>query len=207
MKLYLSGKYSGDIDANIEEARKIAIELWERGYTCLTPHLNTYHFEVDCKCVYEDYIRGDLELIVGCDAMVMLPVWEQSSGAKIEKEFAKSIGVPVYYYPQLPQLPKRMSDKQERHLAGVISKITRAIDKKYRIGQAEHGGNLFDKPNMPMLLEEVQDMVVYAYTLQEQLIQAQLEDDCGERTYNILNYGNRDGKELKDERNVETSST
>jgi hypothetical protein len=199
MIAYISGKYSGNIEENIENARKVAIELWEKGYSVLCPHLNTIHFELDCKCTYEDYIKGDLELLARCDAIVMLQGWNGSKGAVREKEFAQSLGMPIYYYPELPILRTKMTDMQEAHLARVISKFTRDVTAKYVDGQSRHGGNLFDKPNLPMLLEEVQDMVVYAYTLQDQVEKATgliFED---KEALNILTTGNSAGRILKDE--------
>jgi hypothetical protein len=198
MIIYLSGCYSGNIDENILAARKIAIELWERGYTVLTPHLNTIHFEKDCKCKYEDYIKGDLELLARCDVLVLMPNWIDSNGAKEEKEYARSLGMPIYYYPELPLGNQLMTSEQEEHLARIICKFTQDVSNKYRTGQAEHGGNLFDKPNLPMLMEEVQDLVVYAYTLKDQIQEAvylMLDDD---ESRNILVTGNKDGKIIKD---------
>jgi hypothetical protein len=58
-----------------------------------------------------------------------------------------------------------MTQKQEEHLQDVKTFITERMDAKYRAGQKEHGGDLWTKPTLPMLLEEVTDMVVYAQTL------------------------------------------
>jgi len=106
--------------------------------------------------------------------------------------------MPIYYYPDLPVLRPRMTDQQEAHLQGIINKFSRDVSAKYSAGQAEHGGNLFDKPNLPMLMQEVQDMVVYAYTLKDQIREAlELAVDDKE-TINILTTGNAQGKEYSD---------
>jgi len=102
MILYLAGKYRGDIDANIAAARKVAIELWEAGFTVICPHLNTAHFEVDCRVPEEAYLRGDLEILNRCDAIVMLPGWQSSEGACAERECALHAIIPVYYWPDYP---------------------------------------------------------------------------------------------------------
>jgi hypothetical protein len=105
MKLvYVSGPYSGeDIAANIAVARKVAIELWERGHAALCPHLNTAHFEVDCKVSYDQYIQGDLLMLYACQGVVMLPAWVGSNGARLEREYALKIKRPIWYYPDLPE--------------------------------------------------------------------------------------------------------
>jgi len=101
MILYIAGKYRGDIDANIAAARKVAIELWEAGFTVICPHLNTAHFERDCSIPEDNYIKGDLHILSRCDAVIMLEGWQQSEGAMIEHMMAKEWGIPVYYYPDI----------------------------------------------------------------------------------------------------------
>ena len=103
--IYLSGPYhngGGTVDENIAQARKAAIEYWERGFAVICPHLNTAHFENDCRCVWEDFIAGDFEIIrrlrVEQDKMVMLPGWSTSKGAMAEHEEARRIGLKVEYY-------------------------------------------------------------------------------------------------------------
>ena len=95
--VYISGKYSGEIEKNIQKAREMAIQVWEAGFTALTPHLNTYRFEIDCKCNYEDYIQGDLALLTCCDAILLLEGWGDSKGAIIERDFAIDNHLNVFY--------------------------------------------------------------------------------------------------------------
>jgi hypothetical protein len=105
MLIYLAGKYSGDIAENIQRAREVAIELWQKGYAVICPHLNTANFEEDCKCAYDDYIKGDLQIVSRVDAVVLLPGWQDSNGAKLEAVHAKQHGIPVTEYPALPNFP------------------------------------------------------------------------------------------------------
>jgi len=201
MIIYLSGKYSGNIEENLALARKVAIELWVKGYAVLCPHLNTAHFEEDCPATYEDYIRGDLEMVAACDAVVMLPGWEQSNGARLERMRALlQLSKPVYHYPELPPIPERMTEEQELHLQAIKSRICQRIDAKYRKGQAEHGGNLWRKPVMQCLQEEVQDFVVYAHTLEDQINDAilYLKEGCVGWATNVLARGNAEGQSESD---------
>ena len=112
--LYISGKYTlGDIDENIKAARRVAVQLWEQGYCVLCPHQNTANFEQDCNASYVQYLRGDLLLLERCDAVVMLPFWEESHGAKLELAHAAKKGIPAYYWgidnlpppTEMPELP------------------------------------------------------------------------------------------------------
>ena len=62
-----------------------------------------------------------------------------------------------------------MTKKQEQHLQRIKNSFSKEVSRKYRIGQKEHGGNLFEKPGMlDMAIEEVLDLAVYLYTLREQ---------------------------------------
>lgn len=104
MLVYIAGKYSGDTETNIKEARKVAIILWEMGHAVICPHLNTANMEKDCKASYENYMAGDFNMICRCDAIVMLENWKDSEGAKREHDYALSLDIPVYYAPQYPDI-------------------------------------------------------------------------------------------------------
>jgi hypothetical protein len=104
MLIYVAGKYTGDVDANIAAARKVAIALWEKGHAVICPHLNSAHMEQDCKATWQDYLDGDLNMIARCDALVMVENWGNSPGAVMEHKYAESLGVPIYYAPNLPDL-------------------------------------------------------------------------------------------------------
>lgn len=100
--IYVSGAYMGkdngqSINSNINLAREAAIELWQRGYTVISPHLNTQNFEKDCNCTYDDYLVGDCEIVRRCDGVFMLYNWEESNGASIERQIALENNIPVFY--------------------------------------------------------------------------------------------------------------
>ena len=95
--IYVAGAYTGDIDGNILKARKVAIRIWELGFTVLCPHLNTANFQFDCKCNYDAYIEGDLTILKRCDGIFMLKDWAFSNGATIEHDVAYRLYLPVFY--------------------------------------------------------------------------------------------------------------
>ena len=62
-----------------------------------------------------------------------------------------------------------MTADHEAHLASLISRISKDLDAKYRAGQIEHGGRIWEKPGMlEHAIEEVLDLAVYLYTLRDQ---------------------------------------
>lgn len=106
---FVSGAYRAPsvsgIWANIMAAREVAIGLWRRGYVALCPHLNA--MLVDGVCGGDDdhvWLQGDLVLLSRCDLIVMMPGWNISSGALSEHEYAFQHGIPVYYWPDVPEM-------------------------------------------------------------------------------------------------------
>lgn len=62
-----------------------------------------------------------------------------------------------------------MSGDQEAHLRDIKMRIQSDIDKKYRKGQAEHGGNLWERPIMPEIRSELIDFICYQSTLDDRI--------------------------------------
>lgn len=131
MLIYTAGPYSADTDHeiqnNIDTATLVAAKLWERGHAVICPHANTAHFEKFCEATYDQYLVGDLQIITRCDAMVMLPGWEDSKGAKLEHQRAQELGLPIYIYPDLPALhPTELrSPRQARAFAEILGQMYR----------------------------------------------------------------------------------
>jgi hypothetical protein len=104
MLIYIAGKYSGDVDNNIQTARSVAVKLWELGHAVICPHLNSAHMEDDCAATWQDYLDGDFNMIARVDALVMVEGWEDSKGANQEHAYALELGIPIYYAPDYPPL-------------------------------------------------------------------------------------------------------
>lgn len=111
--IYIAGKYRGDIDENIHKARETAIKLWEYGFTCFCPHLNTIHFEKDCLAKEEAYLEGDKEILKRCNAILMLDGWQESMGATDEHDLAHREGIPVLY--SIVELIRWADEKEGRN--------------------------------------------------------------------------------------------
>jgi hypothetical protein len=83
------------IHGNIYEAMKVALEVWRNGMAALCPHGNTHCFQNSAPD--DVWLIGDLALMLGCQAVLMMPTWKRSSGARAEHEFALQQGLPVFY--------------------------------------------------------------------------------------------------------------
>ena len=62
-----------------------------------------------------------------------------------------------------------MTPEHEAHLARIKARLAADIDAKYRAGQDEHGGRLWEKPGMLQhAYAEALDLCVYLLTEMEQ---------------------------------------
>ena len=138
------------------------------GHFAFCPHLNTAHFERELKLkelAHARYIEGDLRFLSFFDALVLVENWETSWGAKQEKLYAERHGIPVFYSVAEFKNYEWMTPEPERHLFEIKRRYCREVDKKYRAGQKEHGGNLWLKDQTKRIAEEAIDQFVYIFTL------------------------------------------
>lgn len=68
-----------------------------------------------------------------------------------------------------------MTPAQEEHLARIKNTFDNLVDEKYRKGQAEHGGDLFEKGALELInagIDEAIDQVVYLLTARDKLLES-----------------------------------
>lgn len=104
MLLYIAGKYRGDVEANIEAAKQVAAECFKVGHDVICPHMNTAKMDEVTDLPDEFWLQTTLNLLMRCDGIVMVPGWEESTGARAEKDYAERVKIPVYYAHAIPPL-------------------------------------------------------------------------------------------------------
>lgn len=96
--IYVAGPYRGPnawaIEQNIRSAEELALEVWRLGAVALSPHLNTAHFQGVLSD--ETWLKGDLELLSRCDAMILTTGWRDSAGTLAEVQHAVAADKPVF---------------------------------------------------------------------------------------------------------------
>ena len=106
--IFISGPYSANTklatEFNIGVARDAAIWLAEHKIFYFCPHLNSMFFEQWLDTPVSFYYVMDEEILSRCDALLLLPGWENSKGATSEFNFATRANKPLFYYPHQQEL-------------------------------------------------------------------------------------------------------
>lgn len=110
--VYIAGPYRGPdnwtIECNIRRAETLSLDVWRAGAAAICPHANTRYFQYAAPD--DVWLRGDLAILAKCDAILMTPDWQKSSGAREEWLFAQHRGIPAFY--TLTQLSEWMAGAQ-----------------------------------------------------------------------------------------------
>ncbi len=109
MRVYIAGPYGSDkpsgVEKNIAQAREAAAVLYRAGHAPFCPHTMTAHFELLFPEIPQPvYLSAGLEWLKQCDAVVLLPGWEESAGSLIEERLADYLGIPSYIWPDMPEV-------------------------------------------------------------------------------------------------------
>ena len=92
MKLYIAGPMTGLPDLNFPAFNAVAEQLRQAGHTPANPaEINPDHTMPWAECM-----QRDIAELVKCDGIVLLPGWEGSAGANIERLFAQRMGLHIF---------------------------------------------------------------------------------------------------------------
>lgn len=96
--VFIAGPYRAptewEVVQNIRRAESIALSAWQIGASVICPHKNTAHFGGSAPD--RIWLAGALEQLRRCDAVLCVPGWEKSEGAKGEIALAQELGIPVF---------------------------------------------------------------------------------------------------------------
>lgn len=89
MKLYISGKITGDNDYRVKFLRA-ENKLFDAGHYPVNPAAFVLK-----GTQWDEAMRTVLKIMLNCDGVALLPDWRESKGAKIEVRLAHELGIPV----------------------------------------------------------------------------------------------------------------
>lgn len=99
--VYIAGPFRGpnawEVERNIRRAEEQALEVWRMGAAVICPHTNTRFF--DGAAPDDVWLKGDLEILKRCDAVLLTWDWAKSQGATAEKHYAELHSIPVFSAP------------------------------------------------------------------------------------------------------------
>lgn len=101
MKVYLAGKITGlDREETVNKFNAAAQVLTGMGFDVLVPTV----LPVLESLSHRDYLHICYAMIDVCDAIVLLPDWEQSTGARLEREYGLQQYKKIWYYSELTDI-------------------------------------------------------------------------------------------------------
>jgi hypothetical protein len=93
MKFYISGPITGYPDDNKPAFDRTAEILRASDFAVLNPHDLDLIDKVE---TWEDNLKRDIRYLVDCDAVLLLPGWDKSKGARLEVSIAYHLGMKFY---------------------------------------------------------------------------------------------------------------
>lgn len=90
-RVYISGPMTGLPECNFPAFHAAAAELRARGYEVANPA----EINAETGGDWHFYLRADIKALCDCDAIVLLPGWENSKGAHLELHVAHRLGLRV----------------------------------------------------------------------------------------------------------------
>lgn len=102
MKIYISGKISGE---NLTQCWQKFLshenKLLKEGHEPVNPFkIHGFESIADIEKsnkTYNELIRACVKSLMDCDQLLMLPCWQTSKGAMIERDIALKTGIEVVY--------------------------------------------------------------------------------------------------------------
>lgn len=204
--VYVAGKFRGknpwEVESNIRYAEDYSMRLWELGVPNICPHTIGRHLE---GVVPDSFVLPVMvSLMLKCDAVLVLPGWEESSGTRGEMKEAHEHGMPIFTSVQHAVNFILEDDRRGALLWRTefgpefsvrvhppLTKFQKMLDKQFRASMKKHGldgGSLWNnKPGGPQPLDVQIKSTTNATLTGKELRQAQ----------KVFNFGKVYGKRSK----------
>lgn len=106
MTIYIAGPMSGKKDFNYPAFNDAARTLRANGHTVynpaeIVPPTPAYAKFLGKKGVWAWYMKKAISMLLKTETIVLLPGWEDSTGAKLELQIAASLGYDVKHFEEM----------------------------------------------------------------------------------------------------------
>lgn len=99
--VYVAGAYSAadraGVEAHIARAVDVGVEVARLGAMPVIPHANTADPRFEAVQPYLFWLEGTSALLAACNAMILVPGWESSNGARREYAQAQDERKPIFH--------------------------------------------------------------------------------------------------------------
>ena len=99
--VYIAGPFRAPtpwkIETNVRRAEEIALKVWRMGAAVICPHTNTRFFQGAAPDTV--WLNGCTAILKKCDAIVLIPGWTTSPGARTEALVANRLGLATFTWP------------------------------------------------------------------------------------------------------------
>lgn len=121
-KTYIAGPMTGIKDLNFPAFHQAAEWLRGMGHEVVNPaEINPDH-----HMSWEACMRSDIAELVTCDAIMLLPGWEDSRGAKLEHHIAERLGLRIEFVPALVTELQRLRG-EAKVLRALLTECSRVL--------------------------------------------------------------------------------
>jgi Domain of unknown function (DUF4406) len=95
MTIYLAGPMTGVPERNYPAFDKATILLQDRGFAILNPASIDTDMQLDTRMTWDWYMRHAIRMVLTADAIALLPGWENSKGACLEREIGQALELDI----------------------------------------------------------------------------------------------------------------
>lgn len=118
-RIYLAGPMTGMPEYNYPAFHAEAARLRAVGYHVENPAENSPQPD------WDSYMRQALRQMLGCDLIALLPGWQGSRGAVLERSVALQVGLPIVEVDQLPTIEPEEQPLSQEELVALTPNICR----------------------------------------------------------------------------------
>lgn len=105
--VYLAGPMTGHPDYNFPAFHLAATRLREFGLTVVSPAEDDQGKPLtppspEAALPHQAYMLRSLRMMLACDAIFLLPGWDASTGAQLERQVARACGLAIFEMGKWP---------------------------------------------------------------------------------------------------------